>query len=78
MKFTAYDPRDKDQRVDDAKTWKETENTVLIVGLQMMLMFPGWPIAWDEVAKHADYCDEPISAAQYELDRLADDGGPVW
>jgi hypothetical protein len=41
----------------------ETDNPALINAELMRQMFPDRVVEWSEVAKGADYCDEPITLA---------------
>ncbi|WEX10291.1 hypothetical protein [Chelativorans sp. AA-79] len=54
-KQKAYDPRDREQKLHDRSTWKETENLALIKASKKAWWRPDY---WKGVAMLADLWDE--------------------
>jgi hypothetical protein len=55
-KVKAFDPRDRDQRLGDPTTWKETGNPALI----MAQVSGGEAMNWDAVSQLANMCEQKI------------------
>lgn len=57
-KLYCYDPRDKNQGLDDSSSWTATDNPVLIQAHSAMSLW-GWlgDDFWDNVAIHANLAD---------------------